>query len=202
MMTLRVGSGSCKKELSHRLSVQSRAQGRVRIAFATRAEADSAAEKPVVFVAGGVGRTGIRVVRELTERGYKVRGPLFSPAKGTAVQCDQCCSLEVCTAPSFCEPSDPRGSCDSRASPLLSRSPATASVRFERLTFVLSQVRAGVRNVEKANAIFSGKEAPSGVGYTGKQDKKPAPIDASLVEAVKFDVTVRAGGRGRCAEGC
>lgn len=54
-----------------------------------------------------------------------------------------------------------------------------------------AQVRAGVRNVDKANAIFSGKEAPSGVGYTGKQDKKPAPIDTSLVEAVKFDVTAR-----------
>lgn len=64
--------------------------------------------KPVVFVAGATGRTGIRVCRELLAAGYTVR--------------------------------------------------------------------AGVRDVSKAEAIFAGRASPAGVGYTGAKEAPPAAL--------------------------
>jgi len=74
----------------------------------------------VVFVAGATGRTGIRVVRDLADRGY--------------------------------------------------------------------QVRAGVRDVARAQRFFDGKDVPAGVGYTGAKDTPLPPINRDLVQAVACDV--------------
>lgn len=73
---LRAGQLCARKQVSlERLPVHARARN-CRTLLRARASASAAEEdKPVVFVAGGVGRTGIRVVRELTERGFKARLP-------------------------------------------------------------------------------------------------------------------------------
>jgi hypothetical protein len=44
------------------------------------------------------------------------------------------------------------------------------------------QVRAGVRDVRKADKIFRGEDAPAGVGYTGEKDAPP-PIECSCLFA-------------------
>lgn len=49
-------------------------------------------------------------------------------------------------------------------------------------------VRAGVRNVAKAQAVFEGKEAPPGVGYTGKKEARQAPLACDRLSSTTFDV--------------
>jgi uncharacterized protein YbjT (DUF2867 family) len=51
-------------------------------------------------------------------------------------------------------------------------------------------VRAGVRDVSKANDVFAGRNAPAGVGYTGKKSPPPALVlDTSRITPVVCDVT-------------
>lgn len=91
-----LGSSAPCRQLSNCLPVRVRASAnRMRLAASIRASTED--DKPVVFVAGGIGRTGIRVVRELTERGYKVRvaSQICSPSQYRAIQMyaqDQICS--------------------------------------------------------------------------------------------------------------
>lgn len=51
-----------------------------------------------------------------------------------------------------------------------------------------ASVVAGVREPERAERIFRGKEVPKGYEYTGASDTTPEPIDLSNVTIAKVDV--------------